>query len=1137
MPAAPCYARGSTPEPGRNLESDVVVSANDPRLGTLLDRRYRVQARLGEGGAGVVYRALHEEMDRPVAIKVLHPELFPSPVAFARFRREARAAGALVHPHAVTVFDFGRTEEGEPYLAMEFCDGGALSDRIATDGALPAPEVVALIAGIAAAVDAAHLQGIVHRDLKPGNILFAGAIAKVADFGLARMLGSEDPGLTGGHAIGSPFYMSPEQCQGRPAGTPSDIYSLGVIVYTLLTGEVPFRRGTAQEVLLAHLTEEPRPPHELAPHLGRSLSLTVLRALAKNPDFRPSSAGEFHADLLQTLTENTAEYPVASLSSAAISATGASGASGTTPMAGAADLTVGARPLAGAARLRRAMRERSSGIAPEPIGRRDELALLAELLEAAASGSGQLVTIAGEPGAGKSTLAHAFLRRARLIAPGARVALGRSPEHFGSAEAYSPFLDALSNLLASSDRDSLVPPLLEVAPTWAVHFPGLATEVEAAAGETLAGMRSRDRMPREFAAFVSAIAPAATTPSSAGGRPLVLLLEDLQWADPASIDLLAYLAPRLESLQLMLVGTYRPADVESQRHPLRAALASLGRGNLPWSEIAPAPFAESEVAAFLTRELGAEPPPELVDFALRRTEGNPLFLLNVLNHLLQSGAVTRDGDRVVLARSLDSMDRIVPEGMVALIREKVERLDEADERLLAAASVEGLEFTGAVVAALTGRDEMEIEERLRAMQSAHRLVEPIGDLELSGGRSSQRYRFVHSLYQHAFYDAMAPKRREATHLQAAHALARLHAGRLEPLRVALALHCEMGRDFARAIEHHLAAAELAAARNPRDARPLLAKALALAEKLPSPESARQRAALLIRLGRHDAETAEFAGDVELYARAEEAVSEALALEPGSVEARTVLGLIHLERGENERAFLDFVRALERAPEHAAAWDGLSYLFKNTGLWAASLAAQQRAATLDDRFAHSIRRLSVLIYEGRLDEARDEATALVRRRPKFAHYNYWRGIAAWYSGEYREARRWIEQAYTLDPADPIAQGVLAFVLAAEGGEIAQARARELLATAEPGAAADGTFTYWIAKVHALLGDTAAALEWIRKASHLGYWDAPWMRKDAALAALHERPAFHDLTDEIEGRQRAFRAFVKQESPPALSLTSA
>ena len=1102
------------------------MTAIDQRLGSLLDRRYRLLERVGEGGAGVVYRALHEEMDRPVAIKVLHPELFPSPVAFARFRREARAAGALVHSHAVTVFDFGRTEEGEPYLAMEYCEGGALSDRIAVEGALPVAEVVQLLAGIAAAVDAAHRQGIVHRDLKPGNILFAGGLAKVADFGLARMLESDDPGLTGGHAIGSPFYMSPEQCQGRPAGTASDVYSLGVIAYTLLTGEVPFRRGTAQEVLLAHLTEEPRPPQALAPSLGAPLSRAVLRALAKNPQARPATAGDLHAALVQALAETTLESPVPQLS-----ATGARSA----PSAPSAPSDHSGRSERaghpGTARLRRAMRERSSGAAPDPIGRSEELALLGELLEATAAGSGQLVTIAGEPGAGKSTLAHAFLRRARLAAPGARLALGRSPEHFGSAEAYSPFLDALGNLLAGGERETLLPHLVELAPTWAVHFPGVASEAGAAAGEALAGMRSRDRMPREFAAFVGAIAAAGA------GRPLVLLLEDLQWADPASIDLLAYLAPRLDTLQLMLVGTYRPADVEAQRHPLRAALASFARGNLPWSEIAPAPFGGSDVAAFLERELGAPPPPELVDFALRRTEGNPLFLLNVLNHLLQSGAVSRDGGRVVLARSLDSMDRIVPEGMVALIREKVERLEEADKRLLTAASVEGLEFTGAVVAALTERDEMEIEERLRTLEAAHRLVEPIGDLELAGGHSSQRYRFVHSLYQHAFYDALAPKRRAAKHLLAAAALVRLHAGRLEPMRVALALHCEMGRDFASAIEHTLAAAELAAARNPRDARPLIEKALELTQRLAPEEATAQRAALLIRLGRHDAETAEFAGDVELYARAEGAVSEALALEPGSVEARTVLGLIHLERGENERAFLDFARALERAPAHAAAWDGLSYLFKNTGLWQASLAAQQRAAAADSRFAHSIRRLSVLIYEDRLEEARDEATALVLRRPKFAHYNYWRGIAEWYSGDRQEARRWIEQAYALDSADPIAQGVLAFVLAAEGDAASRERVRGLLATAEPGAAADGTFTYWIAKVHAQLADTPTALDWIRKAANLGYWDARWMRKDAALVHLHGLSEFAALANEVEARQRAFRAFVAKESPAGLGLAPA
>jgi tetratricopeptide (TPR) repeat protein len=357
------------------------------------------------------------------------------------------------------------------------------------------------------------------------------------------------------------------------------------------------------------------------------------------------------------------------------------------------------------------------------------------------------------------------------------------------------------------------------------------------------------------------------------------------------------------------------------------------------------------------------------------------------------------------------------------------------------------------------------------------------------------------------------------------------------VRAALAAHYEKGRDFAAAIAELLAAAETAAWRNPRDAGPLLERALELAAKLPESEVAARRAELLVRIARHEAETAEFAGDAALYDRAERVVSEALALEPESVDARTVLGLIHLERGQNESAFEDFALALGLDAAHGAAWDGLSYLFKNTGLWAASLAAQERAAALDPRFASSIRRLSVLIYEGSA-EAVPYAAALVGRRPKFAHYNYWRGIASWYAGDTRTARRFIEQAYALDPADPIAQGVLAFALAADARRGADGlpsdlvRARELLASAEPGAAADGTFTYWIAKVHAQLGDAESALAWLERAAALGFWDAVWMRRDRALETLHGRGDFEALVDRIAEQRAAFVKFVDREAPEPL-----
>lgn len=1064
------------------------MDVRDPRLGSLLDQRYRILRRLGSGGAGVVYEARHEEMERRVAIKILHGELFLSPAAFERFRREARAAGRLAHPNVVLIHDFGRAGAEEAFLVMELCDGGNLADRLAREGALAPATTLDLLAQVAAAVDAAHAAGVVHRDLKPANILFANGRVKVADFGLARMFGADDAQLTGAHAIGSPLYMSPEQCQGLPAGPASDVYSLGVVAHELLTGAPPFRGLTVQSILMAHVAKTPESPRKLVPELPEAAAAALLAALEKEPERRPASAGEMVAALAAGL---------AGLAPGSLTSTGWRRA-----------------PVAGPGRASRGSREKSGTTAAEPIGRERELERLAELAARAADGVGHLVTIGGEPGTGKSTLVAAFLRRTRDQLPDALVGLGRAAEHFASSEPYSPFLDALAGLLQGPAREPIAAALAAVAPTWAAHFPALAGS--GGGDELLEGRRSRDRMPREFAALCAELG---------AQRAVVLAFEDLHWADPASVDLLAYLAPRLADLPVLVVATFRPADVEIGRHPLRGLLGTLAQGNLPWSEIEPAPFGRAEAEACLRRELGAGVPAQLVDFVLRRTEGNPLFLLAMVHHLVSSGAVERAGGELRLVRSLPSIERIVPEGIAAVIRQKVERLEEGDRRLLEAASVEGEAFSAAVAARLVDAEEADVEDRLRRLAARHRLVEPAGETEYPDGSSAQRFRFTHSLYQHAFYDELAPKRRELWHRRAAEELERLHAPRPAGVLAQLAVHWEKGREFRRAIEKSLAAADVAAWRNPKDARPFLDKALALAARLPEEEARAERARLLVRLGRHDAETAEFAGDVALYDTAERAVAEALELDPGSAEAATVLGLIHLERGENLRALEDFAKVIERAPDHAPAWDGLSYLFKNTGFWEHALAAHERAAKLDPRFAYSIRRLSVLIYLDRFAEAVAEAEALVARRPRFAHYNYWRGIAAFYAGDRKDARQWIEKGLELDPTDPIAQGVLAFALAAEGET---ERARDLLTLAEPGAAADGTFTYWIAKVHALLGDQDAALDWLGRAAQLGYWDSPWMRKDPVMDRLRGHAGFLDHAAGLDERRAGLESALGRTS---------
>ena len=268
----------------------------DRFIGTLIDQRYRVLRQLGRGGAGIVYEAEHEAMARRVAVKVLGVSLDADGRAVDRFRREARAAGRLNHPHVVTVHDYGAADD-HPFMVMEYCEGGSLADQLRVRGPLTLADTVGLLQGVCAAMDAAHDAGIVHRDLKPGNILFAQGVVKVADFGLAHLMEEEDHTLTAGHIIGSPHYMSPEQWQSIPADVRTDVYSLGVIAFEALTGTHPFKGGSTRAILAAHLTGTPPHPSQLRPELSEEASRAVLQAIAREPEDRFPRAGAF-ADAL-----------------------------------------------------------------------------------------------------------------------------------------------------------------------------------------------------------------------------------------------------------------------------------------------------------------------------------------------------------------------------------------------------------------------------------------------------------------------------------------------------------------------------------------------------------------------------------------------------------------------------------------------------------------------------------------------------------------------------------------------------------------------------------------------------------------------------------------------------------------------
>ena len=281
----------------------------DPLIGTILDDKYRLEERLGGGGMGNVYKARHLTLDRAVAVKIMHPRLVEDESARIRFEREAKALGRLQHLNAVSVTDFGKTPDGLVYIVMELLQGRTLRDILAREAPLEVARAVSLMLQATAAVAAAHEAGIIHRDLKPANILVTQStdvpsIVKVLDFGIAKLaaetIDDDQMALTQlGTMLGTPRYMSPEQCDGLELTPAADVYSLGVILYEMLTGMTPFSGPTPLAIALKQSTEFPRPPREIVASIPEDLERLTLHTLEKAPEDRPPNAAALRNELLE----------------------------------------------------------------------------------------------------------------------------------------------------------------------------------------------------------------------------------------------------------------------------------------------------------------------------------------------------------------------------------------------------------------------------------------------------------------------------------------------------------------------------------------------------------------------------------------------------------------------------------------------------------------------------------------------------------------------------------------------------------------------------------------------------------------------------------------------------------------------
>jgi serine/threonine protein kinase len=292
-----------------NSAQTISMSAEDGAslIGHIIDNRYRLEARLGQGGMGAVYRATRLNIGDEVAVKILHSNQQDARAA-ERFRREAQAAARLKHPNAVVIHDFGITTEGLQYLVMELVEGEDLRTLIKRGGAMNVTRAVEIITQVCSALDEAHSHGIVHRDIKPDNIIVkqgTGRVrVKVLDFGIAKLKDAAASHLTQtGSVMGTPHYMSPEQCVGEEIDARSDIYSLGVVLYEMLTGSVPFNAPNSNAIVVQHVMNAPPALRERRSDIPVAVEAVVLHALQKQKEARPQTASALAQELITAVNE------------------------------------------------------------------------------------------------------------------------------------------------------------------------------------------------------------------------------------------------------------------------------------------------------------------------------------------------------------------------------------------------------------------------------------------------------------------------------------------------------------------------------------------------------------------------------------------------------------------------------------------------------------------------------------------------------------------------------------------------------------------------------------------------------------------------------------------------------------------
>jgi predicted ATPase len=737
---------------GAALAHEYRLPERPTRPVALAGGRYQIERLIGHGAHKEVYLAHDATLDREVAVALIQIGAIGDDRA-ERIRREAQAMGRLpAHPHVVTVYDAGE-EAGRPYIVEEYVAGGTVADLLAENPGRPLSieRAVRIAAEMCAALAHAHAHGIVHRDLKPANVwLDAAGSAKLGDFGLVAALRRTGDATVArltqeGGLVGTLAYIAPEQALGRPPDPRADLYSLGAMLYELTTGRAPFAGDDALVIISQHLRTPPVAPAWLNAEVPRALDALVLGLLAKDPVDRPANADDVGAALAALQARRASPAPSVE----------------TTP-----------NPLD---RLARGVH----------VGREREVEELCALADLAFAGRGQLVLITGDAGIGKTRLAEELTTYGHLR--DALVLWGRCYGHAG-APPYWPWVQIVRAYTVDHDPAALA----------AAMGPGAAdiAQMVSEVGRRLPGLERPPDLAPEQARFRLFDSVTAFLVNAARREPLVIVLDDLHSADLPSLLLLEFLARELPDARVLVLGTYR--DVEtSPGQSLTRVLGELARTHPP-RRIVLGGLTRSEVGRYIAMTAGLDPSPGLVDAVHDKTEGNPLFVCEVVRLLSAD-------DRLEHFDEAPAGDVTIPHEVRDVLARRLDRLSETCRAALEVAAVIGREFHLRVLLAVAGVPREHLLDVLHEAEQA-RVVTTI---------APGLYRFSHVLVGDALAEAVPAGRRAELHLRIGAALEDLFADRLEPRLTELAHHflaAAPAGDLDAGLRYATAAAEHAAAR-------------------------------------------------------------------------------------------------------------------------------------------------------------------------------------------------------------------------------------------------------------------------------------------------------------------------------------